>query len=134
MLFKHNLSDPFMAALSVIKMLAWQSFSQLNCLQSLWRLAVGIGMVIAIRQTTKGDAEVSESKRSVVWRADSVNTAVPGRDARPGSNTIQGLPASLRPRRRPILPIVFMLIALFTSLAWMGFLAWAIGRIVGVGW
>jgi hypothetical protein len=77
---------------------------------------------------------VSESERSVVWRADSVNTAVPGGDARPGSNTIRGLAASLRPKRRPILPIVLMLIVLLTELAWIGFLAWAIGRILGVGW
>jgi hypothetical protein len=111
------------------------SFSQLNvaCSHS-GPSPFELVWLLLYDRSTKGDAEVSESKRSVAWRAGSVNTAVPGRDARAGSNTTQALSASLRPKRWPFLPIVFMLIALFTSLAWIGFLAWAIGRMLGVGW
>jgi len=52
-------------------------------------------------------------------------------DASVGSNGIQAAEKSVA-KRAPIWPILVISLGLLASIAWSGFLAWVVGRMIGV--
>ena len=56
-------------------------------------------------------------------------------DTDPSEQIIQGAAeasVAVKAKRDPIWPILVISLGLLASLAWSGFLAWAVGRVIGV--